>query len=86
MDAEGAFVVSWMQLGANGWHIWARRYTQRGEPIGGEFQVNTYTGSYQIFPTVAVDAHGEFVVTWMSLDRDGSGYGVYHRRYRYDLP
>ena len=38
-------------------------------PVGSEFQVNTYTTSYQVEPSVAVDAMGNFVVVWY-------GYGT----------
>lgn len=38
-------------------------------PIGGQFQVNTYTTSYQAEPDVAVGPDGAFVVVWGS---DGS--------------
>ena len=35
-------------------------------PVGGEFQVNSYTTSFQRIPSVAVDADGDFVVVWES--------------------
>src|SRR5262245_14982181 len=51
--------------------------------LGGEFQVNTYTGSQQATPSVAMDANGNFVITWHS-DQDGSGTGIYAQRYDSD--
>ncbi len=42
------------------------------EPVGGEFQVNTYTTDYQSNPTVAADADGDFVVMWFSDGSSGS--------------
>lgn len=50
-------------------------------PIGGEFQVNTYTSSDQSAPAIATDADGNYVVTWQSNGQDGSGWGVYGQRY-----
>ncbi len=50
-------------------------------PIGGEFQVNTYTPQNQDDPAMAMDADGDFVVTWSSGGQDGSGLGVYAQRY-----
>ena len=47
----------------------------------GEFQVNTYTTSHQIESAVTALADGGFVVAWSSNAQDGSGYGVYARRY-----
>jgi Ca2+-binding RTX toxin-like protein len=50
-------------------------------PIGLEFKVNSYTTSYQDTSNVAMDAAGNFIVTWTSDGQDGSGYGVYAQRY-----
>lgn len=50
-------------------------------PISPEFVVNTSTSGLQHQPAVAVDADGDFVVTWVSYGQDGSGYGVYAQRY-----
>ena len=38
---------------------------------GGEFQVNTYTTGDQEGPALALDAAGDFVVTWVSGGHDG---------------
>lgn len=50
-------------------------------PLGGEFQVNTFTQGDQRGPSVAVLTGGGFVATWYSEGQDGSGYGVYGQRY-----
>ncbi len=51
-------------------------------PVGTEFQVNSYTASYQFRPAVAAGADGAFVVAWITLvDQDGSSYGVFGQRY-----
>ena len=44
--------------------------------IGGEFQVNTYTTSFQTAPTVATDPVGGFVVVWGSLGSSGTDFSV----------
>ncbi len=49
-------------------------------PVGGEFQVNTYTTGQQTAPAAAAGAAGDFVVVWQS-QRDGSDYGVFGQRY-----
>jgi len=57
------------------------------QPVGGEFQINTYTTSRQLTSgfggrrTVAADASGNFVVVWRSLGQDGSSYGIFGQRY-----
>ncbi|MBI1347830.1 hypothetical protein GC163_16260 [bacterium] len=83
MDADGDFVVTWTSSGQDGSSggIFAQRYNAAGVAQGSEFQVNTYTTSSQGSSTVAMDADGDFVITWTSLGQDGSGYGVFAQRY-----
>jgi hypothetical protein len=51
-------------------------------PVGPEFRVNTFTSSTQFTPEVAVNADGDFAISWMSGgNQDGSSYGVYARKY-----
>src|SRR3972149_653080 len=52
-----------------------------GQPVGSEFQVNTYTTGRQEIPSVASDATGNFVVVWNSSPQDGSNSGVFGQRY-----
>ena len=49
-------------------------------PVGDEFQVNSYTTGYQIFPDVAKTAPGDFIVVWDS-PHDGDSWGVFGQRY-----
>ncbi len=50
--------------------------------VGSEFQVNTYTPSFQEVPAMASGASGAFVVVWNSGgDQDGSYAGVFGQRY-----
>lgn len=51
------------------------------QPAGPEFQVNTYTTDVQNNPHLASDAAFNFVATWTSHRQDGSGPGVFARRY-----
>jgi hypothetical protein len=86
MDAAGDFVVTWSShdpslLFGTGWNVYARRYDANGNALGGEFRVNTTTLGDQMYSTVAMDAVGNFVVTWSSNGQDGSGWGIYARRY-----
>src|SRR6185436_5784427 len=46
-----------------------------------EFQVNTYTTGDQSRPSVAIDEAGNFVVVWLSLGEDGSGFGVFGQQF-----
>ncbi|QLE42087.1 hypothetical protein FD723_17785 [Nostoc sp. C052] len=85
VDANGDFVVSWQSYGQDGdyYGIYAQRYNSAGVAQGSEFKVNntTTTTRYQLSPTIAIDAGGDFVISWQSLGQDGSGYGIYAQRY-----
>ena len=83
MDADGDFVVTWSSSGQDGssWGVYAQRYNAAGEALGQEFRVNTFSSGSQLYSTVAMDADGDFVITWSSSAQDGSGYGVYAQRY-----
>ena len=58
-----------------------RRFSASGAPIGAEFQVNVYTPGGQYSPSVAADASGNFIVTWVAHLQDGSSHGVFGRRF-----
>jgi Ca2+-binding RTX toxin-like protein len=83
MDADGDFVITWSSIGqdGSGYGVYAQRYNAAGVAQGGEFQVNSFTTNNQRYSTVAMDADGDFVVTWTSNGQDGSGYGIYAQRY-----
>jgi hypothetical protein len=57
----------------------ARGVARAQAPIGGEFQVNTFTSNTQAYPSASAAGPG-FVVVWRS-QQDGSDYGVFGRRY-----
>ena len=82
-DADGNFVVVWASNLQDGsaYGIYAQRHAADGSALGSEFQVNTTSADNQINPAVAMDAAGNFVVTWASNLQDGSGYGVYAQRF-----
>ena len=50
-------------------------------PLGGEFQVNTFTTGEQTVSMVAADAAGNFLVVWVGSGQDGNDWGVFGRRY-----
>ena len=76
MASDGGFVVVWESYGSPGADNFAssiqgRLFASDGSPSGGQFQVNTYSYSYQILPTVDVASNGDFVVAWQSASSDG---------------
>ncbi|MCP3996188.1 MAG: hypothetical protein GY722_14175 [bacterium] len=80
---DGSFVVAWMSYEQDGSSssVQARRYDRHGDSAGGEFQVNTYTTAYQKLPHLSHGPDGSFVVAWVSWMQDGSGTGVFAKRY-----
>ncbi len=83
MDHDGDFVVVWQSANqdGSGYGIYAQRYDADGVAQGGEFLVNSFTTNEQARASVAMDADGDFVVTWYSAYQDGSYTGVYAQRY-----
>lgn len=79
MDADGDFVVTWTDNDRVG--IYARRYAASGAPQGGEFAVDTETADFRARQDVALDADGNFVVTWDGSDPNVDSSGVFARRY-----
>jgi hypothetical protein len=79
MTGTGAFIITWSSHNqdGNGWGVYAQRYDAAGNPLGGEFRVNTTTQDDQMYSRAAVDGSGDFVVTWSSHNQDGNGWGVY---------
>jgi hypothetical protein len=82
-DAAGDSIVTWQSLDQDGsnYGVYAQRYSAAGIAEGGAFQVNSYTASVQGLPSVAMDAAGDFVIVWQSYGEDGSGFGIYAKRY-----
>jgi hypothetical protein len=84
MNASGDFVIAWQsndQEGVGNAGNYAQRYNSAGLKQGAEFHVNTFTTGFQSSAAVAMDASGDFVITWYSDGQDGSNYGVYAKRY-----
>ncbi|MBN2581092.1 MAG: trypsin-like serine protease, partial [Pirellulales bacterium] len=83
MDDAGNFVVVWEsdQQDGSTWGVYGQLFNAAGGKIGGEFHVTNATSEKQFDPHVARSANGDFVVSWTSNYQDGSGYGVYARRF-----
>jgi hypothetical protein len=76
-DASGGFVVVWESYGQDGskFGIFGRRFDSGGNPLGSDFQVNSYTTSFQFAAAIGTDASGNFVVVWESLDHSDGVLG-----------
>ncbi len=80
---NGGWVVTWqsnLQDGSsNG--VYQRIYNAQGVTAGPDILVNLTTASDQSNPSVTALSDGGWVVSWQSNLQDGSGYGIYQRRY-----
>jgi Ca2+-binding RTX toxin-like protein len=81
IDGSGNFVVAWTNDTGVSVSVQARRFDSAGNPLGGQFLVNTTGTDDQDTPAIAMNANGDFVITWESNNQDGDGDGVYARRY-----
>ena len=92
LSADGDFVVVWASFGSVGtdssyFSIQGQRYASDGTTAGAQFQVNTYTTSFQYGQSVGSDADGDFVVVWESSGSggtDSSYFSVQGQRYASD--
>src|SRR5690606_18292036 len=76
---------------ADSFGIYAQRYVRNdlvGSPLfgpagedGGEFRINNTLNGDQRYPSVASDYQNNFVVVWTSVGQDGSGDGIFSRRF-----
>ena len=81
-DAAGNFVVAWYSpQDGSGYGMFGQRFASNGAPLGGEFQINTFTTNNQFGAAVASDSAGNFVVAWEGDSQDGSGFGIFGQRY-----
>ena len=82
-SGSGSFVVVWGSYGQDGygWGVFGQRFNSMGDPVGSEFQVNTYTTLHQDEPAVAADGSGNFVVVWDSSYQAGSFNSVFGQRH-----
>lgn len=81
MSDGGDFVVTWRGPDANGFGIYLQGYSASGTPNDIELPANTVTASVQTAAAIAMDGDNDIVAAWQSFGQDGSGYGIYARRY-----
>ncbi|MEM9447678.1 MAG: Calx-beta domain-containing protein [Cyanobacteria bacterium P01_E01_bin.6] len=81
MDASGNFVVSWTDEGGDANDVRARRFDSDGNALGDSFLVNTETAGNQDTPDIAMNANGQFVITWESFGQDGDSDGIFAQVY-----
>ena len=78
---DGGFLATWNADDGHGFGIAGQRYDLNAAPVGAEFQANSFIIGNQGDAAVAALEDGGFIVTWASVDQDGSGAGIYAQRY-----
>ena len=80
---DGGFFVCWQSDGQDGSDqgIFAQFFDGEGNRKWREFQVNSTTAGSQDFSAVASFPDGGFTACWEGADQDGSGYGIFGKRY-----
>jgi hypothetical protein len=80
--SDSGFVVVWdSNQDGSALAVMARRYDAAGNPLTGEFQVNSWTTNIQSYPAISMAPDGSFVVVWQSYLQDGLRFGVFGQRY-----
>jgi hypothetical protein len=80
---SGGFVVVWSSSNqdGSGLGIYGQRFLQNGQKSGSEFRINGTTQGHQSSPVIAPWSTNGFVTVWDSAKQDGSGNGIYGRRF-----
>ncbi len=81
--SDGSVVIVWQQFVARGefYNIYAQRFDEFGQAVGGAAVVNTFNSTAQIKPSVTALKGGGYVVIWQSDDQDGGDNGIYGQRF-----
>ena len=81
MDAAGNVVFVWQSEGqtGSGSDVYARRMTAAGSLSGSDELVNETKTRPQRLPSVAMDADGNYLVSWQSQHQDGYSWGIYRQ-------
>lgn len=80
VDGQNRFLVVWESDAVDGssYAIVGKRYDVNANPISGEFVINSTTLGAQLEPRVAMEASGDFVVSWEDYST-GVARDVYRR-------
>ena len=79
----GGFVVAYQSLDLSrmSYGISAQRYDASGSPVGSEFFINETENGSQVDVRLAALDNGGFAAVWSDSGNDGSGYGIFGRRF-----
>ena len=72
MDPTGDYVIVWQGDGPSGNAVYGQRFDSAGARLGGQFFIGEYYAGFVGNVDVAMDADGDFVVTWAYGESGGS--------------
>ena len=77
------YLTVWTSMGQDGSRegVYGRYMSGSGVVQGAEFRVNTTTASQQIYPAIAGDVSGRFLVSWSSFNSITTGFDLQAQRY-----
>ncbi len=83
MDILGNFVICWHsnQNTIDSYNIMARTFNSTTTLRGPEFKVHNQSENWQIFPAIASDEIGNFIISWQSQRYNGGSFDIYARRF-----
>ncbi len=80
--ADLSYTITWQGQGPeDSMGIYAQRFNALKEPQGSNFLVNTYTSGDQLYPAIARDGQGNFIIVWQGGTGQGTGYEIIAKRF-----
>ncbi len=83
---DSGFVVVWSGYGGGGVSVLGQNLAPDDTRVGSAFIVNTSAAAYDVNSRVASNGSGNNVVVWSASEGDGSGHGVFARRFIFATP
>ncbi|MCX7785528.1 MAG: T9SS type A sorting domain-containing protein [candidate division WOR-3 bacterium] len=78
-DSLGNTIIVWIDYRNGNPDIYGQLYDYLGNPLGSNFIINESPSATQLYPFVARNAAGRFVVTWM--DNRNGNFDIYCQRF-----
>lgn len=79
--SDNSVLLTWTDNG----DVYGQIFTSTLQPVGTATRLNTYLTNTQQYAIPRIDANDNVVVVWESSGQDGSGLGVYGRRFDKNL-
>jgi hypothetical protein len=80
MNASGNFVITWSGHQTSKWSVYAQQYSVGATTIGSTIQVNTNITDDQEYSSAAIDASGNFIITWSG--HQNGHWNIYAQTYK----